>query len=534
METGARMTPRRALWGLVATTALLRLAWACCLGPGNDEAYYYLFTVHRDWSYHDQPPMLAMVGWAGLAMTGGEVTAPALRLGFVALFAGSTLLMARLTRRFYGDWAGVLAAVVLNATAYYGLAAGTFALPDGPLVFFWLLTLDRLAAALQRPERLRAWVGVGLAWGAALLSKYHAVFLPIGMLTYLLLEPSSRACLRRPGPYLAGAIGLALFAPVIAWNAANDWASFAFQGGRALGSLWPRADLLAGFVAGQAAYLTPWIWLFLLGALWRRRRALAGDGSAAERFLVAFALPPLAAFLAIACVQPVLPHWSLVGFLPVMVLLGADWASWHAVAPRRVLRRAAVVLGVVLVGASLFVVQARWGPLQRGGRGRLGVLAVSRDPTVDMHGWDRVADELRRRGLVGQPGTFLFTSKWFHSGQLAFALGGAADVLCYRAGEDGSRGFAHWSRPEDWVGQDGILVVVNHSSTEPQAYDRWFERIEPLGEFEVLRAGGPIRKVRLYRCVRQTHPFPFDGRAANPDATATARRNHGGLAGPVQ
>ncbi len=74
-----------------------------------------------------------------------------------------------------------------------------------------------------------------------------------------------------------------------------------------------------------------------------------------------------------------------------------------------------------------------------------------------MSGWDRVADELRRRGLVDRPGTFLFTSKWFHSGQLAFALDHEAPVLCYHAG-DGSRGFAHWSRPEHWVGRDGILV----------------------------------------------------------------------------
>ena len=117
------MTARRALWTLVAASTLLRLAWAACLGVGNDEAYHYLFTVHRDWSYYDHPPMTAVVEAVGLAFAGGRVSAWALRLGFIGLFAGSTLLLARLTARFYGPRAGALAAFALNATAYYGAAA---------------------------------------------------------------------------------------------------------------------------------------------------------------------------------------------------------------------------------------------------------------------------------------------------------------------------------------------------------------------------------------------------------------------------
>ena len=54
----------------------------------------------------------------------------------------------------------------------------------------------------EDPDRLRAWAGVGLAWGGAMLSKYHAIFLPAGALLYILAEPSSRRVLRKPGPYL--------------------------------------------------------------------------------------------------------------------------------------------------------------------------------------------------------------------------------------------------------------------------------------------------------------------------------------------
>src|SRR5258707_7564427 len=105
------MTPRRALWGLIVVSGLLRLAWAASLGLGNDEAYHYLFSVHRDWSYFDHPPMVALVESLGPMLTsaGGPVSALRLRLGVIGLFARSTLVIAPLTRRFFGPRGRLLA-----------------------------------------------------------------------------------------------------------------------------------------------------------------------------------------------------------------------------------------------------------------------------------------------------------------------------------------------------------------------------------------------------------------------------------------
>jgi 4-amino-4-deoxy-L-arabinose transferase-like glycosyltransferase len=496
------MTPRRTLWGLIVVSAALRLAWASSLGPGTDEAYHYLFAVHRDWSYFDHPPMLAVVESIGLGLAGGVATPLTLRLGFIALFAGSTWLMARLGSRFFGPWVGVLAAFGLNVSAYHTAAAGVFALPDGPLLFFWLLTLDRLASAFEEPGRTWPWVGVGLAWGCALLSKYHAVFLPAGAFLYILLEPSARRALLRPGPYLALAIGLAVFSPVIAWNASHGWASFAFQGGRAVGKLGFRLDTLASAIAGQAAYLFPWIWVGLVGLLFQAVRGFRRGDSKAERFLVCQSVVPLAAFTAVACVRPVLPHWTLVGYLALFPLLGRLWESRLREHPRRMGSLLALAAALPIAITGFLVVEYRTGMLQSAG------LPPKADPTVDMYGWDQVADELGRRGLLDDPKVFLYSRSWFTSGHLAFATrGSGVPVLCYNHKD--ARSFAFWSRPDDWVGRDGILVSVDEANYEPACYERFFERIEPLGRFEVGRAGGPVRRVRLYRCVRQLVAFPF-------------------------
>ncbi len=327
-------TGRRVLWAVVVGSALIRLALAAGLGAGHDEAYHALMAMHVDWSYYDHPPMMALIARLGMILGQGLPLTLAARLGFVALFAGSTLLVARITGRLYGELAGWIAAILLNGSVYYGLFAGMCVLPDGPLLFFWLLTIDRLISALERPDRLGLWFLVGIAWGGALLSKYHAVFLPVGVFLYLVVDPKFRRILTSFGPYLSAMVGFAVFSPVIFWNQAHGWASFAFQAERAVGGPAFRLDSLVGAIAGQALYLTPWIWSFLMLSLARSVRSGAKSISPgniqADRFLLCQAITPLMAFLAVACRRPVLPHWSLIGLLPVFPLLARDCATWRA------------------------------------------------------------------------------------------------------------------------------------------------------------------------------------------------------------
>jgi hypothetical protein len=501
---------------LILAAAALRLVVAACLEPGNDEAYHYLFAVHPDWSYFDHPPMLALVESAGLALVGFHASVFALRLGIVALFAGSTWLMAHLTARHYGPAAGVLAAFALSTTAYYGVAAATLALPDGPLVFFWLLTLERLLVALEEPKRVGAWAAAGLAWGGAMLSKYQAVFLPVATLIYLVLEPAARHWLRRPGPYLAFGLGLLVFAPVVAWNVDHGWASFAFQAGRALGGSVISPARLVAFLGEQAAYLFPWLWVFLMAVLLREARGLFGRGTddLASRFLLYQAVLPLLVFAGVALVRPVLPHWSLVGFLATFPLLGRSWARRMAAAPGRLGVRLCF-LGIVTVALTgLVVTQAQTGFLQRGGRHGVGLIPVASDPTVEFYGWGRVRHALEARGLLDRPALFLFTDRWYHSGHLAFATDRRIAVACYN--RQHAQNFAYWSDPREWVGRDGIFVGVNECEAVVGDLSRWFRRFEPLGAIPVVRNGVCIRVVHLYRGVQQTAPFPFGNSRVTP------------------
>ncbi|GIW86184.1 MAG: glycoside hydrolase [Isosphaeraceae bacterium] len=519
------MSTRHALFALVILGSILRLALAAGFDLGHDEAYHLLYTRRPDWSYVDHPPAVAVLAqlgrWLFEPWLGGRLGP---RLPFVLLFAVSTLLMARLAARVYDARAGLAAAFCLNAAGYFGLAASSFILPDGPLLFFWLLALDAYLTAVgsdaARDGRLAPWVALGLAIGGALLSKYHGLLLPVGLGLHLVTEPTTRGWLRRPGPYLALAVAGIVFAPVVGWNAARGWVSFVYQGGRAVpASWWPRPDRFAIALVGQIVYTLPWVWLALVTTLGGR------SGSVGERFFRVQAVVPLLVFGLVAAWQPTLPHWGLIGLVPLMAPAGQRWVLDLQTRPTPARRRVILWAAVPVLAGALIVAHQRLGVIPAGLLARLG-LAPAADPTLEPYGWDQIAQALRRLGAGQSHNSYVFTSQWYQSGQLAAALGPDVPVLCYSARKPVS--FATWSEPASWVGWDGLLVVVDPRSTEPAAFEPWFERIEPLGTVAVTRGGSVVRTARLYRCVRQVRPFPF----AQAELWSTAHDNTPGrLAG---
>ncbi len=294
--------------------------------------------------------------------------------------------------------------------------------------------------------------------GWRLLSKYHAIFIPLGTFLYIVLHRPKRRWLVQPGPYLAIALGLVMFSPVIVWNANHGWVSFLFQGGRAVGGWMPRPDYLGEALLAQAGYLFPWIWIPLIIILVRDCRAWPRIRADHERLWLCLAVVPVGVFTAVACFRPVLPHWGLIGLASLFPLLGRDWAA-RLEKRSETTRRFLFASACASVGLlSLAIAEYRYGWLQRGADGRFGLVDTSTDPTLDLYGWDQVADRIDQLGLIDDPRTFVFARYWYQSAQLSAALDKKCDVLCYNAADP--RGFAFWSRPQDWVGRDGVLVVV--------------------------------------------------------------------------
>ncbi|HXW20062.1 MAG TPA: glycosyltransferase family 39 protein, partial [Roseiarcus sp.] len=243
---------------VILVAALARLALGLWLGFGVDEAYSLTLARRLAWSYFDHPPLHQWIAhFTALAIGEGVLV----RLPFIGLFALTGWLTFLLTRDLFGARAGVLATFALNVTPFFFASAGSWIVPDGPLLFALSAAALCLARLFFSPgaRAWPLWLGAGFFFGLAGLAKYNAILVALGLPLYLTLQPSARRWLADPASYSAALLSVAMVLPVIWWNAENDWVSFAFQGQRgALAAHWSLGRVGA-MILGEIALLSPWV-----------------------------------------------------------------------------------------------------------------------------------------------------------------------------------------------------------------------------------------------------------------------------------
>jgi 4-amino-4-deoxy-L-arabinose transferase-like glycosyltransferase len=468
----------RALLTLIVLSALGRLLLAAGLGLSVDESYTVAISRRLALSYFDHPPLhVWIVGvWARLI---GSEQPLLLRLPDIAMFAVSTWLLCRLTASAYGERAGLWAALAFNLAPVFTLNTAGGIVPDGPLVLFALLAARLFQRALTDGTPRAPWrlLGAGAAAGLALLSKYLALFPILGFGVYL--ATCRPRWLAQLAPWLAALIVVALFTPVLAWNEAHGWVSFAFQGGRALPSGFSLTRALAAF-AGQLLYLLPWTGVALL---WELTRAVRRGPADEQAWLFAcLAAPAIAVFAIAALWTKVLPHWPAIGWLFAFPLLGARLAALAEVRPR-LLRAIALASGALLLGVLALVA---W-QTGTGGLGRLVPALSEHDPTVDLLDWRelaiRVRQEQQRRG-----GFVIATVSWIDAGKADYALHGALPVLCLATD---ARQFAFMRDRQDFSGADALIVADAARPDYLALAAPYFRVIVPQADVVIARAGRP-------------------------------------------
>jgi 4-amino-4-deoxy-L-arabinose transferase-like glycosyltransferase len=471
----------------VFATFLARLLFASALGLGIDESYMVAAGRKLQLSYFDHPPIAWWMAWAAAHLTGGE-SPIVVRLPFIALFAVTTFLMYRLTSALFSPEAGLWAAVVLNLAPVFGISSASWVLPDGPLLAALLGAATCFVAALRSAGRAAWgwWLGTGMCAGLALCSKYSAVLTIIGAVGFLLTEPRSGRWLARPQPHAAGLVALAIFLPVLIWNAENDWVSFLFQAGRAESGFHPFGPIAT--LAGAAAFLLPWIWapLVVCGFL-----ALRHGPSDRERWLlVCLASPPLIVFAAASLRGNVLFHWAAPGYLMLIPLLG-DALARHCLRSRAVPVYIGATAGFVVLGSSLFASEVRfnWLPAVTG-EFRLG-----KDPSLDLVDWTSLRDDLAERRILDRPNLVVAALRWSDAGKIDYALGGRLPVICL--GPEAHQ-YALVAGRDDRAGAD--VLIVTRVPFEKIVGQYWFlfDGIEPLAPATMFHAGHPALRLNLF------------------------------------
>jgi len=485
------------LW-LILATGVLRLVTAAAMGLGMDESYTTAVSRDLHLSYFDHPPLHQWIAHAaGEAFGYGRWV----RLPFIALFAGSTWLMYRLGARLFGEAAGLWAALALNLTAFFGVAAGTWVLPDGPLTFFELgaaLTLARILfpreGEAERPWRL--WLAAGAWIGLAALSKYQAVTVALGFGLAFLILPEGRRRLKHPAPYVAKLVAILIVLPVIVWNAEHQWISFTFQAGRGAAHRFNPAGLISALLA-QAGLLTPWVAVPLVWAVVKAARAR----EARAWFLLIAAAPTVVLFNLLPLVgAKVLPHWPMPGWLLLFPVLGGALAQSVLVDCRKWPARWAWASGAALaVIWAVAVSDAATAWIKD------AVPSLKTDPTAEAMDWRRLRVELDRRGLL-KPGTFVVAAEWNEAGKIDQAVGDAAPVLVFNGDP---REYAFRGPSDRYLGHDAL--IIGRGPTVGQELARiapHFAALTPLPGVTVGRGSQDEIALTVIAAHDLTSPYP--------------------------
>jgi 4-amino-4-deoxy-L-arabinose transferase-like glycosyltransferase len=474
---------------VTACAGAVRLVLGALTPLFPDETYYWEWSRHLADGYYDHPPVIAWLIRLGTLVAGD--TPFGVRLATVVLGTVGIMVVCATARRLGGHRAALLAAMIF-AVMPLSAAGLILATPDAPLLVAASATIYALLRALESARAhisFAWWCAAGVLLGLAFSSKYTSALLPLGVLAAFVVRRDLREQLKRPGPYISVALAVAVFAPVILWNAQHDWVSFAFQLQHGLGGA--RGSILnreLELIGGQLGLVTPI--LFALGVVAVRQSFRTPSSSASQPVLGVIAAVVFAFFMYSATRRRVEANWPALAYIPVVLLLvshrgGRAWNRW-------------MQGGIGFAALITFVTYAN---------SFVPVLPVSarRDPAARAAGWDHLARSVDRISSVRRARsshrTFVAAERYQEASELAFLLPGHPETFSLNL-SGRSNQYNLWPTfPDRARSEDTMILVVDdvvgiHPTTAMLAPH--FATITRREVVSLTRHGDLVKNLRIW------------------------------------
>jgi dolichol-phosphate mannosyltransferase len=342
-----------------------------------------------------------------------------------------------------------------------------------------------------------------------LLSKYTIVLVALSAFIFAIVDPMARRWLRRPEPYGAAVLALAVFSPVLIWNARNEWVSFLFQTSRRLADRPQFA--LHKLIGSVVVLLTPTGIAAAAQALARaspRRESAPGEEEGRHRgwrFLQVATLTPLAVFVVFSLRHEVKLDWTgapLIAAVPLLACGIVEGAPGSAAGFRALLRGSWVPTLIVLLlvyGAGLY--DLTWG-IPGVGYGRHAELVPVgwRELGIQV---DAIAGRVEQE--TGHAPLVVGMDRYAIASELAFyapdrARGVGRTSSGHLFGQVGLM-YERWFPPAAEEGRDLVLVAWKPDDLESDRVAAAVERINPVQEGVLVRGNDVIRRY-YYRIAR--------------------------------
>ena len=492
---------KKVLYLLIAISTAIRIFIASTLELSVDEVYYWTYALYPDLSHFDHPPMVGFIIqlFSFNLLFDSEL---ALRLGAIIFSIFNTLIIYQLGKLLKNPLTGLYAAFLFNASIYCSVLAGNFIIPDTPQLLFWLLSLMYLLKSLPDEEITRKTRAQFLAAcffvGMAIFSKYHGVFIWVGIGLYVLFF--DQRWLRQPILYVGGLLSVSFTLPVIFWNIKNDWISFNFHGERVASDFTIRLDYLFTEIFGQIAYNNPINYVIIIAALIAVYKGKLSIPPSYKRILFLNSLPIWVVFTSFSLFRQTLPHWTGPAFT-ALILIAALYLS-----DRTEKGRVGNPLFPIKIKTSVFLMYSllivAWVLINYfpGTFGKKDIIAKYGDTdfTLDMYGWDQIREGFeeflqQEKYSVDFPAKIpIISPKYFPGTEIDYYVAKPLNMKVLQYGKLSDIHKYAWInkiRGELQEGEDAYMISTSNWYKDPFAYySENFDEIIASDTIEINRS----------------------------------------------
>ena len=275
----------------------------------EDEAYYALYGEHLAWGYFDHPPMVGLMTFLSSIFFSGTL---GVRFFTIVSSCLSLFVMWEMAQNETNSNSKLS---TLNSKLFLIIAFsivmfniyGFVTTPDASLILFSALFLLVYQRYLEQKTWLKALL-MGLFMALMVYSKYHA-FLLLGLIVL-----SNLKLLKDGKFYVACLVALALLVPHILWQVSNDFPSFRYHlSGRNEPFRW---SYFLEYLPNQLLIFNPLTFGAVVYVLFKHKAT-----NTFERGLKFILVGFFVFFWLMAFRGHVEPHWTIVGVIPMVVLI---------------------------------------------------------------------------------------------------------------------------------------------------------------------------------------------------------------------
>ncbi|MCF2873209.1 MULTISPECIES: ArnT family glycosyltransferase [unclassified Tenacibaculum] len=492
---------KKATIALIVLGTLLRLFLGGVLEFGNDEVYYWLYAKFPDLSHFDHPPM---VGFFIQFFTGNLYFDSELFIRLAAIIPTSiNMYVVFLIGSYIKDEKVGFIAVLLYHLHIYGfIIAGTFILPDSPLVFFWLLSFYFFIQVLPQKSSKELNIKLLLAFffaACAVYSKYQAIFLLFGIVLYIIFF--SRSWLKNIWLYVGIIFPLIAVGLIFYWNYENDFISYKFHNKRvSLFSLDFNINSFMREVLGQFVYNNPYIvitFILVLISFFKKKFVF---NKPIQYFFYLCSVPLILTTIYLSLYRSTLPHWSGVAYVTLLPII-----ALFVVEKKNIIKKLSVgIIGisVLLIVASQVINRGIMLPtdttMQKEELGKNDVL-------LDMYGWEQASEKLsiifKEHDLNQIP---IISNNWYPAAHIDYYIARPNDMSVYGLGTLDRIHKYYWINKENpKLGNEALYITDGRNFKDPKdLYGDKYQNISMIKAVPIKRRGVVVKYLFLYKMSR--------------------------------